>query len=330
MPRGKKKRINIIDADTLAVAAAAQAQTTTILAKHIPTGYVKEFDNITSLKKSMEKKGTLDQFKDIEIEIIVEPSPVEHALSNVKRKLDKIEEVVKADRTIIVVGGKSTYRQSLPLPSPYKNNRAEKPIHMDACKNYMVNYKGAYYVNDIEADDEVILLSEEYKNKGWDVILSSPDHDSFQMHGITLLNYKEEDLTKGFIKLDSHRFEVIKKGSYKKSAGSGVGYLAGQMLYGCPTDTYSPTEIAGIRYGMQSAFKDLKGCVEPRDFLEVVKKKYQEWYPNPITYTSWNGVEYTKDWKEILQLYFQCAYMLRSRDDKAIAKDFFNKYGVEL
>lgn len=330
MTKSKKKRINIIDADTLAVASAAQAQKNTILAKHIPSGRVKEFDNVTALKKAMQEKGTLDQFKDIEIEQLVEPSPVEHALSNVKRKLDRIAEVVKADKTIIVVGGKSTYRQTLPLPSPYKNNRAPKPIHMDACKDYMVNYKGAYYVNEIEADDEVILLSEEYKQKGWDVVLSSPDHDSFQMHGITLLNYKEEDLNNGFIKLDSHRFEVIKKGSYKKSIGSGVGYLAGQMLYGCTTDTYSPTEIAGIRYGMQSAAKDLKGCIEPKDFLEVVVRKYQEWYKEPVTYTAWDGKEYTKDWKEILQLYYQCAYMLRSRDDKAIAEEFFGNYGVKL
>lgn len=324
------KRINIIDADTLAVASAAQAQKNTILAKHISSGRVKEFDNATALKKAMEEKGTLDQFNDIEIEQLIEPSPVEHALSNVKRKLDKIAEIVQADKTIIVIGGKSTYRQSLPLPSPYKNNRAPKPIHMDACKDYMVNHRGAYYVHDIECDDESIILATEYQAKGWDVVLSSPDHDSFQMHGITLFNYIADDLSKGFIDLKDHSFGIIKKGTYKKSVGSGVGYLASQLLCGCTTDTYKPTELAKVKYGIQSALKDFNGCKEPKDFLEVVKRKYQEWYHEPVTYTAWNGEEYTKDWKEILQLYFQCAYMLRSRDDKAIAEEFFYMYGVKL
>lgn len=324
------KTINIIDADTLSVAAAAQAQETTIVAKHTPSGKTKVFENVTALKKAMKEKGTLDKFNEIEIEQVVEAAPVEHALSNVKKKLEKISEVTFANKTIIVVGGKATYRQSLPLPSPYKNKRGPKPVHLAACKEYLVRHRGAYVVDGIEADDEVCILAEEYKSKGWNVILSSPDHDSFQMYGITLLNYKETDLRGGFIDLNSHFFDIVKKNTYKKSIGGGVGYLAGQMLYGDPTDTYNPTEIVGIEYGMMSVYKDIMGCVEPKDFLEIVKRKYKEWYPETVTYTSWDGVEHTKDWKAILQMYFQCAYMLRSRNDKAIAEEFFAKYGVEL
>lgn len=324
------KRINIIDADTIAFASAAQAQDTSIIATHIETGKAKEFKNITELKDIMKAKGTIDRFNELSIETKVEPQRVEFALSNVKNKLKFIKDSVQADKTIIVLGGKSTYRQSLPLPSPYKNNRAEKPIHLQACKEYMLDKHSAYLVNEIETDDEVTILSEEYKTKGWDVVLSSPDHDSFQMHGITLFNYKETDLEKAFVHLDTHSFQVIKKGTYNKSIGSGVGYLAAQVLYGDPTDTYNPTEIAGIKYGMMSALKDLSVCKESKDFLEVVVKKYQEWYPEPVTYTACDGKEYTKDWKGLLQMYFQCAYMLRSRNDKAIAEEFFDMYGVKL
>lgn len=324
------KRINIIDADTIAFASAAQAQDTSILATHIETGRVKEFKNITELKEVMKSKGTLDRMHELSIETRVEPQRVEFALSNAKNKLKFINDAVQADKTIIVLGGKSTYRQSLALPSPYKNNRADKPVHLQACKEYMINKHKAYLVDVIETDDEVTILAEEYKVKGWDVVLSSPDHDSFQMHGITLFNYKESEIDKAFVPLNSHSFQVIRKGTYNKSIGSGVGYLAGQCLYGDPTDTYNPTEIAGIKYGMISAMKDLSTCVEPKDFLEVVKRKYQEWYPEPVTYRAWNEQEYTKDWKGILQMYFQAAYMLRSRDDKASAEEFFDYYGVKL
>lgn len=324
------KRVNIIDADTIAFASAAQAQNRSIVATHIETGKVKEFKNVTELKDIMKAKGTLDRFNELSVETKVEPQQVEFALSNVKNKLKFIKDAVQADKTIIVLGGKSTYRQSLPLPSPYKNNRADKPVHLQACKEFMVDKHKAYLVDTVETDDEVTILSEEYRAKGWDVVLSSPDHDSFQMHGITLFNYKESDVEKAFVTLNSHSFQVIKKGTYNKSIGSGVGYLAGQMLYGDPTDTYNPTEIAGIKYGMMSAMKDLSGCTAPKDFLEVVKHKYQEWYPEPVTYRAWNGKEYTKDWKDILQMYFKCAYMLRSRDDKASAEEFFYNYGVKL
>ena len=324
------KRINIIDADTLCVSSAAQVQKNTLEVIHKATGKSKEFKNITELKSVMKAKGTLDQLDTLEIKTKVEVEPVEFALSSVKRKLERINDAIQADKTIIVVGGKATYRQALPLPSPYKNNRSEKPVHLAACKEYLVKHKGAYVVNGIEADDETTILSEEYKKDGWEVFLSSPDHDSFQMHGITLFNYKEDDPIKATIDLDGHWFDVIKKGTYNKSVGSGVGYLAGAMLYGDPTDTYNPTEIVGIRYGMMAAKKDLASCKEPKDFLSVVKEKYQEWYPNDVTYTAWDGKTYVKNWREILQMFFQCAYMLRSRDDEANAKKFFAYYGVKL
>lgn len=323
-------KVNIIDADTLAVAAASIAQETSIIAKHRTSGFSKEFKNITELKNSMKAKGTLDKLPEIEIETVVMASDVSHALQSTKQMLKRIEDFVQADKTIILVGGKSNYRQSLELPSPYKNNRGTKPVHLTACKNYLIEHKGALEITGIEADDETCILAEEYKQKGWEVVLSSPDHDSFQMHDIWLLNYKEKELEEGLKFLGEHSFTTVKKGTYTKSIGSGIGYLAGQMLYGDPTDTYSPTEIAGIKYGMQSAKKDLDGCKAPEEFLRVVKRKYQEWYPEPVTYRAWDAREVTKDWEEILQMYFQCAYMLRSRDDKANAVEFFAKHGVRI
>lgn len=323
-------KVNIIDADTLAVAAAEGAQKKSIIAKDKVSGKTLLFKNITELKESLKEQGVLDRLQDFEVENVVEADDVSHALYNVKSKLKNISDFVDADKNIVLIGGKATYRQSLELPSPYKNNRGVKPLHLQACKDYLVEYKGAQVVEGVEADDETCILAEEYKKKGWDVVLSSPDHDSFQMQGIWLLNYKEKNLQDGLRFLADHSFDTIKKEKYTKSVGSGVGYLAGQLLIGDGTDTYKPTEIAGLKYGMQSAKKAFKDCIEPKDFLEVVKLKYQEWYPKSVTYTTWDGKQRTKDWQGLLQMYFQCAYMLRSRGDKAVAKDFFLKYGVEL
>lgn len=323
------RTVNIIDADSIAYASAAQAELNTIIVKN-SKGKTKEFKNVTELKNLLKEKNKLDLLQTLIIEPKRVEEPVEFALYNVKCKIERIKEAVPAGKVIIVLGGKATYRQSLPLPTPYKNNRDFKPVHLKACKDYLLKNHGAYLVDDIEADDEVSILAEEYKKKKWKVFLSSLDHDSFQLENITIFNYKEQDLEKAFIKLSKHSFNVIKKNNYIKSVGSGVGYLAGQLLYGDPTDTYNPTEIAGIKYGVMSAYKDLQGCKTPKNFLSVVKRKYQEWYKQPVTYTAWDGSVHTKDWKSILQMYFTCVKMLRYRGDTASVDDFFNSHGVIL
>ena len=41
-----------------------------------------------------------------------------------------------------------------------------------------------------------------------------------------------------------------------------------------------------------------------KECLDKVVEQYRQWYPEPITYTAWNGKEYTKDYKGLLQLFF--------------------------
>lgn len=67
-----------------------------------------------------------------------------------------------------------------------------------------------------------------------------------------------------------------------------------------------------------------------KECLDKVVEQYQQWCPEPVTYKAWDGIEHTKDYKELLQLFFSAVYMLRSHNDKTTAEEFFDIYGVKL
>ena len=325
-------KVTIIDADSVAYRSAAASEERLIKVTHIPTGKVKEFKNRTELKTRLKEKGTLDQLDDYLIEDIQKPEPIANCLHTVKRQIEMISSVTEADDTIIVVGGKSSYREELPLPTKYKGNRDNmlRPIHLKEAKQYLINKFKAVEINGIESDDAVIVYAEQMKDQGHDVTIASIDKDSRQVQGFTIYDYSKEP-EQGFFKCNNDTIQKIEKnGKPAKVTGTGIGFLAFQCLNGDRVDFYRPTELAGIKFGDVGAYNLLKDCKSTTEFLTVVKEQYEKWYPEPVTYTAWDGKEYTKDWKEILDMYFKCCYMLRSEFDDADSRKFFLKYGVDL
>lgn len=325
----RKPKVCIIDADSIAFRSASVSEERRIDVTHVPTGIVKSFKNRTEFKDLLKKKNKIDKIAEYSIQDTQEAQPVEYCLHTIKSQINKIQEAVGTENLIIYVGGKSSYREQLPLPKLYKGSRTDmiRPLLLKDSKDYLINFYKAKEIQGIEADDMVIAKACEMLELGYDVTVASIDKDTLQLDGISIYDFSKEKL----FKTEGHYIEpVYKNDKLEKIVGSGVGFLCMQMVYGDIVDFWKPTDLANIKYGVVSAYNDLKGCKTPQDFLEVVKSKYQEWYPEPVTYKAWDGEEHTKNWKELLQLYFQCAYMLRSPDDKAIAKDYFAKYGVEL
>ncbi len=321
-----KRRVTVVDADSVAYRSAAASEERSILVTHNPTLIQKSFKNRTEFKTLLKSKNKLSKIDEYCIQDVQEASPAEYSFHTIKSQLEKIRTMTKADQMLIIVGDKSTYRESLDLPSLYKGSRADtlRPLLLKDAKNYLIAFHSAEVAKDIESDDLVIIRAKEFAKEGYDVTIASIDKDNRQCDGFNVFEYnKEED---GLYYLDGH--SLSKEGD--KVVGSGVGFLAFQLVWGDKTDCYKPCELANIKYGEVSAYNDLKDCKSAKDYLEVVKTKYKEWYPEPVTYTAWNGKECTKDWKEILQMYFTCAYMLRSFDDKANVEEFFNGYGVQL
>jgi hypothetical protein len=330
--------ITVVDLDSVCYRSAAASETSNILVTHLTTGKTKEFKNRTEFKNMLKTKPKF-KLEDYNIEDQYVAEPIENCLHTVKRQIEKIKENTAADQLVCVVGGKDNFRDKLPLPKQYKGNRIDmhRPIHLSKAKEYVINKFNAEEINGEESDDAVIYKAYELMKAGHTVIVVTNDKDSLQAEGLLLYDFSKEEL----IKTEGHWFDIKSRDSgTKKATGSGVGFLAYQLCCGDSTDFYVPTDLCkakygtsqskSVSYGQMSFYKDTRHCKSPEDFLEVVIKKYKEWYPSAVTYKAWDGTEYTKDWKDILDMYVKAAYMKRSRDDKSCSKEFFSKYGVNL
>jgi 5'-3' exonuclease len=111
-----------------------------------------------------------------------EEEPLSHACQLVKKKLAAMHEDCGTKESTIYIGGKGNFREDIVID--YKANRtADKPIHYEGIKKYLVEVHGAVRVDHMEVDDQVsIELWEDYVIHDRDpdkcqVILCSPDKD---------------------------------------------------------------------------------------------------------------------------------------------------------
>ncbi len=62
--------------------------------------------------------------------------------------------------------------------------------------------------------------------------------------------------------------------------------------------------------------------------LQAIYNQYKDWYPEPVTYKAWNGVEHTKDFIDIWQMYVDCAKMQRMPGDRVNLRKVLSYYGI--
>lgn len=316
--------ILLVDADTVAFRAAAVTQKREIEVTHNPTGKIKRFDTRTEFKARLLEKNAIESLSDYSIVDIQTPEPVANALQAAKSIMTKLFTAIEPDDMIVYIGGKDNFREKLPLPSKYKGNRATmlRPVLLDEVKSYITKKYKAKSPVGIEADDAINIRGYEELAKGNSVIIASNDKDTFQSEGLKMFDYTKD---KPFI------FDIPEIGSLTvkgaECKGAGLKFFAYQLLCGDSTDNYKPTEVCKARFGATGAFKLVQPLESTAEILSAVVQKYKEWYPDIVTYNSWDGKEITTNWEGMLDLYFQCAYMKRSKDDPSNWKLFFKERG---
>lgn len=324
------KPLVVVDADTLVFQSAAVSEERSVNVKHLPSGRERIYKNRTEFKSAMKEKNFEVKPEDFEYTDIQEEAPIEHCLHTVKLQADKIIERFSDAYVVFVAGDTNNFRLDLPLPKRYKSNRDSmlRPAHLAKAKEYFIDKYKAVSANGYEADDLSAILAYDGKRARKDVTLCSPDKDSKQFVGLKLFDYTkpEQDIIE--IK-DWHDVILNEKKEFKSY---GINFLAYQILVGDSVDFYKPTDLCNAKFGDVAAYKLLSQCENGfvNQTLQAVVDQYKVWYPEPVTYTAWDGNEYTKDWKEILQLYFSCAKMKQSEDDDLDVEKFFGNYGVKL
>lgn len=320
------KTVLIIDGDLIAYRNAAAAEGRNVIVSHLPSGKDKRFKNRTEFKNFLKAKNF--DYKEEDYVIVDEqvPEDVANCLSLVKRQIDNLVQLTFADSYEVYLGSGDTFRNRLPLPKPYKGQRTNmlKPVHLDSAREYLLKHKNAELVRDIETDDMVVIRAYEELEKGNHPILASIDKDSMQCQGITILNWMKDPIK---IKKIPDVGSLRKEGSGFK--GEGLMFLAYQALAGDPTDAYCGYDLSDVPYGPTKAFKAFSELSTEKDILLALIAEYKKLYPKPFDYIDCHGDVHTNcTWKEMLEMYWKCAYMKRSRNDPSDFWEFAKTKGL--
>lgn len=324
----RKKPLVVVDADTLVYRAAAVSEERSVLVKHIPSKREKIYKNKTEFKNAMKEKNFVINPEDFTFEDIQEEQPISNCLHTIKLQAQNIIDRFPNSEVIFCCGEKDNFRLDLPLPERYKSNRSDsiRPVHLSEGKDYLVKKFRAKSAVGFEVDDLSIILAYEGKNKGIDVVLAACDKDAKQAVGLKLFDYTNPD--KEIVEIKNwHEIVLNDKKEFKSY---GVPFFCFQWIRGDLSDHVIPYKLAGVKFGDAGAYKLFKDCKTAKECLDKVVEQYRQWYPEPVTYTAWNGKEYTKDYKGLLQLFFSAIYMLRSHNDKTTAEEFLDMYEVSI
>lgn len=325
----KRKEIILAqDGDIISYVVGFACEKSFVEFKNKETGHTLQLNNRSELwnlfKGVMSKKEINEAFEITDIQI---PEPLENALNTVNKYIEASMKACGATKVEVWLSGKSNFRDLIPLPKIYKHNRrnVKKPILLPEIQNYLITKYNAKITDGYEADDKLSMRAyEATQSKDFRVIQGTIDKDARQCLGELFNRDKmvKPEKIKGFGSLYLDDKNEVR--------GEGRIWLYFQTLFGDTTDGYNPRDLGGIKgYGEKAAFKDLEHCTNDSEALQVIHDKYKEWYPEPVTYTAHDGKEYTKNYVQILQMYFDCARMLRWEGDEVNIVDLFKKFKVK-
>ena len=340
------------DGDMLSFVIAAACEKKTVTATHKPSGGTKVFKNKTEFHGRGKKIGgwlgelnagreSKDQkpfeLKEFELEEVYVADDLENCLHSVKQKIRSIEEHLGVGGTNIVMGTGNNFRHDLLMPKRYKWNREglHRPLLLTACREYLVNVKRAEMVTGIEADDKLAIYQYAghtgfVKTGSHTTIVSAVDKDARgtdgQLNNPTTSTggkfvYPEPLIINGLGEL-----YLTPKGEPK---GHGRAWLYYQILFGDPTDGYSPTDGLIKGFGKKSAFDVLVDCTTDEEYLRCIVDCYKGWFPTGLQYEAWNGVEMDITAIEWMQMQTTCAHMQRWEGDYLDVEKLLTKLEIK-
>lgn len=343
----------ICDADSVAFKAAAANEKRRIRTVHIEKGIPETWDHRTAFRTYL---ATTNHTEDMyTIEDIQEPKHLDFGKKLVREMLQGYSQRTGITARKIYISGDDNFRDLIPLPAEYKpviNKRAGtdpvwagayknkregniRPVQLKELRAYMQSDLGAIPVHGMEVDDMSSILAWDGFRGGWKAVQVTSDKDALQCSGWIFNPDKDRSprLIQGFGEL--HR--EVKKGKDADVKGSGRLWLYFQILYGDDVDCYHGSDLWKIskdkagekaQFGEVAAYNLLKDSANDKEAWTILYNKYKEWYPEDQIYTDCFGVVQKKSAVEIMQLYADCAHMLRWSGDKVDCQKVLEKYGI--
>lgn len=320
-----KKPILLFDFDLITYRAAAVAEKREVVVKHLKSGRERNFKTRTKFKEFLAAKDFPFVKEDYSFTDIQIPDPPEFAFQVVKSQIKKIKDSLDATYIEGFVGGKDNFRFLLDLPQKYKGSRdtMQRPVHLKATKVYATeNYPGSV-IDNLEVDDWVVIRFWELENAGQYPVIVTLDKDQKACVGTRYYdwtqNYAEIVEVPAFGWL-----EFIEKKN--KVDGIGLQFYAYQMLQGDTADDYTPRDLHKSNLGDKKAVELISPCETTLEIFEAIEKQYKSWFPEPITYTTWDGRVVQKDYMQIIEMYHQLVYMKRKVNDSTTYLDLKKEF----
>jgi len=146
--------------------------------------------------------------------------------------------------------GKGNFRDSIAVTVPYKGQRvSEKPVHLQALRDHLVNSWGFEVVNGIEADDAVGIAA-----------YAVPEDESIMVH-----------IDKDLNQFRGWHYNYRKKEKYYVSEFEGLTAFYTQILTGDRIDN-----IVGLKgIGPVKAKRILEECTNENELYQAVLKAYE-------------------------------------------------------
>lgn len=300
------------------------------------------FKNRTMFKNFME--GVDFDKEKFTVEDVQKPEKISFAINTLRRRLDNILKKTKChpDNMELYIDGEGNFRDEFPLAVKYKGNRdgTIRPVLLKELKEYAINHLGAEVVDGRETDDVVVIRVTEGFKSGEKVIGTTQDKDARQAEG-WWFNYEKESkphFVKGFGDL-----WIDTETKAQDVKGEGWKFLYYQIIFAdhadnyCSRDVYTKVLVEGKvqekrrkpRWGSKTAKEALDKCTNHKQCLELIVKKYKEWYgEDEFQYEDWQGNIRKATWLDVLDMQFQLAYMKRSDDDKTCIKKILKKVKI--
>lgn len=317
------RSLSVLDGDLISFKAAAACETRFINVEHKQSSRIKQFDNRTAFREwiKQQDKWTEEDF-NIEDDRTVEP--LANCLHTIKVMIDGIHKATQCDEMKIVIQGEGNFRDNIPLPSKYKSGRADsiRPLLLLEARDYLARKYKAEFANGRESDDVLSSYAFEGFKTGRRIVQGTVDKDAKQCSGWL---YDWDKMQSPMLIQGIGELFINNKG---KLDGWGRKWLYYQATVGDPSDSYNPSQLANKKYGEKTFFKDFEHLSTDKECWQKIAEIYKGWYPEPFTYKDWTETERTVDYVDVMQMYFDCAFMQRWEGDRVVVSNVLTKMGV--
>lgn len=320
----------ILDADFLCYTVACVFQDTYILATHPSLPEPVKLPNRTALwgKAPKREGGFIAEYNELNFASLKpeefsytehqEPLCINAAKKSIDTRIQGLLEETGATSYKGFVGRGEVFRVELSTLLKYKDNRSgtQRPLHLSALKQYMVDEHNCEWTELVESDDAVSVAgtaaanawkkSKKDSDKG---IMVFADKDLLQVEGwqYHVGQHTSPTLNTGF--------GSIWRDAKGKVRGIGRLHLYWQIMSSDNSDNFAAACFSDSKWGDVKAYDLLMDCEDDKAALTALVKGFKALYPEPKTVVGWRGEPIEIDAIYVLQEMWNMAKMLRSLDE---------------